>query len=385
MTNTRATGADRPEPPPADRVRLSGPTDLIAIVPYLLGFHPTDSVVVLAVRGKHPVFTMRLDLPPTGAPAGELRDLVEPVPALLHQHRASGALIVGYGTAERATPVVAAARAALRPTGIDVIEALRVSGGRYWSYLCANRDCCPADGTPFDASSSAAAAAATVAGMVALPDRAALVRQVGPVGGLTGVSMRQATRRADERMWALVEKAGGPEVYGDERDDEESWGAAAEAVLAAGRRAVARGLTTHREGGRLTDDEAAWLSLLVSLIPVRDHAWQLIIDNPDDLGLHHGLWLDVMCRAEDELVPAPGCLLAFCAWNEGHGTLATAALERVLDLDPAYSMADLLLQGLATGLHPAVLYGDPKKRVRSRLARRRRRRSSSRRARTPRG
>src|SRR6185436_2049578 len=137
MTNTRAEGADRPEPADADRVRLSGPTDLIAIVPYLLGFHPTDSVVVLAVRGKRPVFTIRLDLPPAGAPASELRDALEPVPDLLRQNRASGALIVAYGRAERATPMVAATRAALRPTAIEVIEALRVSDGRYWSYLCA--------------------------------------------------------------------------------------------------------------------------------------------------------------------------------------------------------------------------------------------------------
>jgi hypothetical protein len=122
----------------------------------------------------------------------------------------------------------------------------------------------------------------------------------------------------------------------------------------------------------------------VSLIPVRDHAWQLIIDHPADVELHHGLWLDVMRRADPDLVPAPGCLLAFCAWSEGHGALASAALQRVLDLDPEYSMADVLLRGLATGLHPAILYGDPKRRLRSRLGRRRRRRSSTRRAKTPR-
>jgi hypothetical protein len=155
--------------------------------------------------------------------------------------------------------------------------------------------------------------------------------------------------------------------------------------MAEGRRAVTRALARHREGGRLTDDEAAWLSLLISLIPVRDHAWQLIIDNPDDVELHHGLWLDVMRRADPDLVAAPGCLLAFCAWTEGHGALASTALQRVLDLDPEYSMADVLLRGLATGLHPAILHGDPKRRVRSRLVRRRRRRSSTRRARTPRG
>jgi hypothetical protein len=99
---------------------------------------------------------------------------------------------------------------------------------------------------------------------------------------------------------------------------------------------------------------------------------------------HQGLWLDVMRRAEPDLVAAPGCLFAFCAWLDGHGTLASTALERVLDLDPEYSMADLLLKGLATGVHPRVLFGDPARRVRSRLGRRRRRRSSTRRAGTPR-
>jgi hypothetical protein len=380
MTNMRTPPAGgRPGPERPDHVRLSGPVDLIAIVPYLLGFHPADSVVALAIRAKRPIFAARIDLPPAGASRAEIRDLVEPLPETLACHGATGVLLVGYGPADRATPVIAAARAVLRPTSITVIEALRVSGGRFWSYLCADRDCCPADGTPYDASTSAAAAAATVAGMVALPDRQALIDQVGPVGGRSRLAMRQATAAADDRLLALVEQVSiGPTDPGDAPD-----GVAA-AVWAAGRQALAGALDRHREGGRLTDEEAAWLSLLVSLIPLRDLAWQQIIDDPASVRVHQELWLDVMRRAQPDLVAAPGCLLAFCAWVAGHEVLASAALERVRLIDPEYSMARTLRSAMASGVPPQVLFGDPKRRVRSRLGGPRRRRSSSRRARTPR-
>ncbi len=52
-------------PMPGDVVRVSGPQGIIGSIPYLLGFHPEESLVMLCLRGERnrmgPV--LRIDLP----------------------------------------------------------------------------------------------------------------------------------------------------------------------------------------------------------------------------------------------------------------------------------------------------------------------------------
>jgi hypothetical protein len=285
--------------------------------------------------------------------------------------------------------------------GIVVLDALRVADNRYWSYCCFDPECCADEGTPFDISTSAVAAAATVAGLVALPDRQALIRQVAPVGGVTRLSMRQATERADKRLLDLVEAAGG-EVDGELSTSDDPWvvaqadAAVVRQTAAEGELALAEAVERHRSGGRLTDDEAAWLTVLVAIISIRDVALEDILDSAGDRQAHYDLWLDLTRRAEADLVSAPGTLFALCAWAAGDGALASVAVERVLRLDPDYSLAHLVQRGMATGLLPDDLFADdkffagfdtvaPGAPVRARSAQRRRRRSSSRRVRTQRG
>ena len=102
-------------------------------------------------------------------------------------------------------------------------------------------------------------------------------------------------------------------------------------------------------GERLTDDEVAWLGVLLTHVPVRDVAWERT-DGADE---HIALWTDVLRRAEPELTAAPGCLLAFAAWRAGQGALAAVALERVLARHPDYSLALLLDDLLRRGVPPA--------------------------------
>ena len=79
-----------------------------------------------------------------------------------------------------------------------------------------------------------------------------------------------------------------------------------------------------------TDDEVAWLSLLLTHLPVRDHAWERTDGRDEDIAL----WTDVLRRAEQELIAAPAALLAFAAWRAGQGALAAVALERALACTP---------------------------------------------------
>ena len=388
--------AGRESGPP--HLRLNDPADVLAAVPYLIGYHPTDCVVMLALRGKSLVLTLRTDLfepdeltpdeltpdeltpdelaPGSSEPSGSepglsgevldaaAADVLRGVPADV-----TGAVLVGYGSADRVEPTILGLERALKAAGIRVVEALRCSDGRYWSYLCRNPRCCPVDGVPFDPSKSPVAATAIFAGQAALPDRDAYEAQVAPIGGLARLSIRQATDRAGDRLIALISRA-------------ESEADAGQIMLREGRAAIEEAIQRYADGGRLDDDEAAWLSLLLVSIPVRDLAWERITGEPETLALHRDIWLDLTRRVEPDLVPAPGSLFAFAAWRTGDGPLARIAVERVLDEDPTYGLANIVRTALDRRLPPSVADGFPYGPVRRRPERRPRRRSSSRRARS---
>ncbi|MGW5672553.1 DUF4192 domain-containing protein, partial [Micromonospora sp. NPDC003776] len=327
---------------PTDQLRLAvrSPADLIAAVPYLLGFHPADSVVVVALRGRRVVFAARGDLPEPGADprpaAGHLAEVIA-------RQGSESATVIGYGPPVRVTPAVDAVGEALDRAGLLVLDALRVTDGRWWSYLCTEPDCCPPDGTPYDPGASEVSAAAVFAGQVALPDRAALTAQVSALDGPVRVAMRRATVRARGRLAALTEEATETALVGGR------------SVRSAGVAAVRTAFRRARRGERLTDDEVAWLTVLLTQLPVRDHAWERTDGRDADISL----WTDVLRRAEPELIAAPGSLLAFAAWRAGYGALAAVALERVLAARPDYSLALLLDDLLRRGVPPSELDGWP--------------------------
>lgn len=347
---------------PTDQATLSvrSTADLLAAVPFLLGFHPADSVVVIALRANRIVFVARGDLPdfltarpPTAGGAGEaatggpggtaggLGGAATQLAAVVARQGVETTTIVGYGPPAQVTPVVDAVTVALGRVGLPVLDALRVTDGRYWSYVCADPGCCPPEGTRFDASASQFAAAATFAGQVALPDRETLVRQVAPVDGPARESMRRATRRAEGRVQKLLDRAAPADPRGRR------------ALRRAGRSAVRLAMLRHRTGGRLTDDEVAWLSLLLVHLPTRDEAWQ----RTGGEDWHLALWTDVLRRSEPDLVAAPATLLCFAAWRAGQGALASVAVERALEAQPDYSLAMLLAETLRAGIPPSTLDG----------------------------
>lgn len=312
-------------------MRIRGAADLIAALPYLLGFHPANSLTVTAMRDARVTFAMRADLPDAGTPAEVVAAHADQlVTAVTRQEGITGVIIVGYGPAERVTPAVDAAHRALTAAGIPVRDALRVTDGRYWSYTCTNLTCCPADGTPCDRDSSRVAAEATLAGMVALPSRADLAAQIAPVDGDARQRMHDATTRALYEIAAL-----GADASLTER----------------GHAAVRQAHQRYEDGRALSDDDAAWLTILLQHHQVRDHAGARCTDHPSRLTL----WTDITRRAEPGLVAAPASLLAYTAWQHGNGALALIAVDRALDADPTYTLAHLIGEALQRSIPPSAV------------------------------
>ena len=346
------TALSSPGAAPA-RLTLSTPGDVLEALPYLLGFHPAESVVALSLRG--PRFRLglhvRLDLPPPGHEHVLVARLVDPLAA----DRAERAMVVVYTgagapTGRAAAPdaeepaalpgreVVDAVESRLHGRGIALCEALLVSGGRWWSYRCTDPTCCPPQGRPLApaAGSSRVAAAATYAGMVALPSREDLVATLEPVRFLARVGMEQALDRGAEALAARLAS-----------------GEAREALREETRRRFEEALARFAEPpASLSDDETARLVLGLADVPLRDEvALRAVGDRGTAL-------LDLLTYLVRRALPpadvAPATVLAMVAYQRGDGVLAGIALERALAGDPTYTLARLLDEALQRGVPPGA-------------------------------
>jgi hypothetical protein len=351
-------------------LRLRDPVDLLAAVPFLLGYHPSDSLVVVGVHRQSFVMSVRYDLPPPDADAeAYLRTHLDDPAPVLRSQGVSVVLLVGYGAPERVAPSMRWLLQTYRQAGLQVIEALHMHEGRFRSVLCADTGCCPAEGTRFEPRDTRVAAECTVAGRVALPDRDSYEAQLRPLGGPARQAMRRAAVLTDERLYELMTHP--PEQGTVER-----------VVLAEGRTALTAAEDRLRRGERLDDDEVAWLATLMKVTPVRDLAWARITGSRDTMLRLRELWLDVLRRCQPDVSVPPLCLFAFAAWRCGEGALARLALETALDLNPSYTMAtEALYPMVVSGLPPSVMMrGFPWGMLRPRPGSRPRRRSGSRRA-----
>src|SRR4051794_23493238 len=144
--------------------------ELLAVTPYVLGFHPSDSLVVIGLDGEHVTLGVRYDLSPpiTADSAAYIAELVG------HQAVQRVALI-GYGPPVQVTQAILRVDRALQACGVRVEDALRVTGGRWWSYHCDSPHCCPPEGRSCPPPGNAKAAEAVYRGRVALPDRQTLI------------------------------------------------------------------------------------------------------------------------------------------------------------------------------------------------------------------
>jgi hypothetical protein len=331
------TSVAQPELPP---ITLRSPADLVAATPYLLGFHPTGSLVVLGFDDRRLVFAVRGGLSEAGDPpelvaSDALRAAERP--------EVSAVAILGYGPAGEVDPMVHALHRSAAERGLFVKDALRVDSGRWWSYVCEDPRCCPPEGTPIDHATSEVSARCAYEGLAAAPSRDHVARLVAPVGGPARSAMTQATDRAEQRFRDRL--ASVPE------------GEQVAAVQAAGTAAVNAAIERYAGGGPLDDDELAWLSILLVSIPVRDAAWWSITN----VELHLRLWGDATRRVDPALVAAPATLLGFTAWRAGDGVLAGLALDRALHEDPSYSLAHTILGCVQQGPPPDLLdvWGTP--------------------------
>ncbi|MBS2540170.1 DUF4192 domain-containing protein, partial [Catenulispora sp. NF23] len=160
---------------PVSTVRLASPGSVVASIPFLFGFHPENSLVILGIShsaegGSFIRHGVRIDLDQV---RGQERGTALELAARLRDQDADIAILVAFGpraaTGAKARPdhcrkLMAAFRAQLEAAAseerVTVVDALYSANGRWWSYMCRNNRCCPAAGTVVPAEAPAALAGA---------------------------------------------------------------------------------------------------------------------------------------------------------------------------------------------------------------------------------
>ena len=201
-------GANPPDArTPQQRVRIGSPLTLLAVVPGLtrVPARPTASSCIGTGQPRRRGRAHAQVRPArSGCPASGRRDRRRACSSILTAQRITTAAAVGYGADGAVSPVAAALRSRAAEAGITLTEVLRAEDNRYWSYVCANPECCPPEGTPFDVADHPVTRAFAASGRRVLASREELAATIAPADGEPATAMRRATRQAERQVAARV-------------------------------------------------------------------------------------------------------------------------------------------------------------------------------------
>ncbi|NHA66806.1 DUF4192 domain-containing protein [Phycicoccus flavus] len=372
-------------------ISLRGSGDLVATLPYQLGYHPRRSAVAVGLHGGTVGLVARVDLPPPHAVPAAVEAFLGP----FRREGPDGVLLVGYEDDEgEALPFLRAVADAVRAGGARVMDVATVRGGRWYAPFCEGAGCCPPDGVPVPPPHAIPAVAELVAlGSAPLADRDAVDRAVAPDPALPRPPAgrgRRPSRRTVVGAWAALLGSVPPGAGPTSTVRDAAW-VARVATAAAGLLDVPLrdGLVAWLVPGVLSPDAVdATVRPLLEALP----RWGGMgvddgdpdaegVDDADGAGGARGASADgddagreaqrvtrsderrlllallgQACRAVPDDRPDAAAALctvtAHVAWSVGEGALARAGLDRALRLAPGYRLAVLLEQLVAQGIRP---------------------------------
>jgi len=287
--------------------------DLVGLVPYLVGFHPVDSLVVVVLCQGRVEVTARADLAEVADPDG----MAYLLGRLFERFPACEAWVLAYTDDTELAWDVLAAGAAL--CGVMRLGRVIHVGNGFWR-------CDAPDGDTGEVGISSAAVQAAVLGLPVRRSRAELRELVaGPADGEI------------EELCDLFERVA-TEI--------------AELGARPCRRLLARLL--RRRGERVRAD---WVRLAV--LVAEPEATLRLLSTMDAADADHlvAVWTQVVRHCLMPYLPNPLGLLGVASWLTGDGAMASICLERIQGIDPASPMAGLLAEIITQVLPPSAWPG----------------------------
>ncbi len=333
-------------------------------MPALIGFHPRESLVLIATggrTGRRVGLTVRVDLP---APEHLDTVVADAVRGLLLDDPAGAAVIVlsagsdvpgsdgpgsrGPGSDNNAgsprSEVAAAVLAALDQRGVEVhtlVWAPSTATGSPWACY---EGCCA--GILPDPASTAFAASVVAGGQVIHTDRGAVEQLVVPVDP---ERIRRRERLLIATIDATARAAGGNADPVPARPDPADHGPAGLAVIDDAIAATAAGRLSLDT--QAADETVVELACALGDLGVRDAA--LLRNIGPTAGAAEQLWTALVREVPDPEAAEPATLLAVSALLRGDGALANVALDRAEQAWPGHRLARLLRTAAEAGIRPA--------------------------------
>lgn len=353
--------------------RISGPDAMIAAVPFLVGFHPSDSMVIVWLRQQRVVLTQRVDLPPAGADIdAEMKTTV----GIARSAAADSAVVIVFGADPRvagsqpaSTPdeavdsgkgvarsiavgwlddLAAVVQSTMMAEQVTCLDVLHVFEDRWWSYLCQS-DCCPSSGRPLNPQVQADVARCLAgSGIEPASSRQAVVASLESDPLAVARVQPDVTRILGE-LHSRMSAASAP------TDEIEQWRSEQISSLVPIFTGGVAGAQSADDPGPAALDAARTGQLLVALgdIRVRDTLlWHLAASREPANCL--ALLMPVLRAAVPGLVAPIATCTAIAAWLVGDGVRASTAAQRALGDDGEYVLGALVARSLAAGLAPGA-------------------------------
>lgn len=308
---------------------LTSPHDLLAAVPFMVGYHPKDSLVAMALRDDKVVMAMRVDFPEP--------DLIlatsETIAMHLKREHASEAIVVGYlPTNTLETDSLATVREVISSHHIVIKECIAVRGDRFRSNLCQDIGCCPPEGNPIPLLTDSRVTAEQVAAGNPLPflDLDEMKRSI-------------AAQPTDKELNKLIKK-----IADIDYDSDEVTLLQREGVNAINELAV-----EFNEAG-FSGNKALIALVLARLLDlqVRDYAMGMATEETGEQLWDMWRWL--LRVAPRGYVAPVAVIFATISYERGDGALAQRALDRAFEDSAKYQMAKLLRRTFAAGWPPSA-------------------------------
>ncbi|MFF9351754.1 DUF4192 domain-containing protein [Streptomyces sp. NPDC014734] len=350
------------------QITLRGPAELADALPYLMGFHPNDSVVMVALHGGRGRFGGRLRLGIPQSPrewpsvAGQLAECL--IKGSERRGERPDAIVVflcqdpaedesGNQVMERLRPLAQRLRTACGEHDVPVLEALCISDGRYWSYCCPDPRCCPAEGNRMVMpGTSVMAAAAAYAGIQVRGTLREMETRLAPLNTSAAAEQQRALDSAGAELVPKILDATGREDVARETLDlvRRLMARLAEAT------AATPALSDINDDRLIGHDEAAAVILGLQDRETRDRAAEWMEGPEAHSALRLWRALSRRCVAPyEEHAAAPLTLAGWVSWSTGDEPGARVALGLALRADPEYTFAQLLHEACNQGLDPETL------------------------------
>ncbi|MDT0164337.1 DUF4192 domain-containing protein [Actinotalea sp. AC32] len=360
-------------------IRTSEPRELLALVPFQLGFQPQESAVVISVRAHRSRVGMvaRVDLADLSCPVRG-PEVARALVAHLVADGARSVVLVVYTAADLRGTDAATATSLVRNVArategvLDGPSTWVVTPGGWYGLDCSDDTCCPPGGRPHaELESTAVGAEMVLRGAAVAPSREGL----GAVGDASAPARRSA-RRAAVRWADRARAAASPsELHRWRHAGLVEWRSCLEAARAG------RPETRPTVLGRLRaslDDVLVRDAVLLLVVPCEEDLPDRVVagDAGADVGDALRALVDPAggvppdgetCRAVGGVLAgvaahttggrhAPSLtLLAVLAWWSGDGARAAVLLERALEAEPAYRLARLVEEAVVAGMPPGWL------------------------------